>query len=74
MKVQNPNCDGGCCKSEAGEVRRFPIGGESCALLCKDCWENEKTYDAKATDWEDLYVYETRRTPSHPWIAQLASY
>ena len=44
MKKQNPNCDGGYCTREAGEVRRLPTGGNSAAILCRSCYEYEIAY------------------------------
>ena len=42
--THNPNCDGGYCKSEHGETRRLPTGGDSNALLCYHCYLHEMAY------------------------------
>lgn len=39
--IHNPNCDGSKCQSEHGEVRLLPTGGDSNAILCRACFDNE---------------------------------
>lgn len=44
--TENPNCDGGFCKTPAGEVRRYILNDAEAAFLCQDCWANENQYRA----------------------------
>ena len=40
----NPNCDGGRCRSETGEVRMLPIsinGSNLILIVCRDCYAHE---------------------------------
>lgn len=39
--TQNPHCDGSHCRASTGEVRVLPTGGDSNAILCRACYENE---------------------------------
>jgi hypothetical protein len=39
--IHNPNCDGDKCRSNTGEVRRLPTGGDGAAILCRACFDNE---------------------------------
>jgi hypothetical protein len=65
----NPNCDGGHCKSETGEVRVLPYSSDGNLIICKSCYDNEMRfrrdrnretgrliYDLPA--WETLTIYE----------------
>ena len=68
--VHNPNCDGDRCTHEKGEVRVHPTGGDSNAILCRECFQYEMAYrrirnrdlgnafQFKLCKWEDLRVYE----------------
>jgi hypothetical protein len=42
--THNPNCDGGQCRSETGEVRVYPLGGGGNLILCHACWTHENQY------------------------------
>lgn len=67
--MNNPNCDGGHCKTSRGQVRVLPTGGDSNAILCFACYLNEiafrkdrnrelaeeNRFDLPA--WLDLKVY-----------------
>lgn len=71
LKTENPNCDGGHCRTEFGEVRILPTGGESNAILCKNCFLYEMQYrryrnvllaEPAKFDlplWDDLEIYHT---------------
>lgn len=39
--MNNPNCGGGRCRQNTGEVRVFPTGGDSNAILCRACFDYE---------------------------------
>ena len=69
MTIQNPACDGsGPCT--LGEVRVFPTGGDSNAILCRSCFWREidyrmdrnkelgDAYKFKLPAWETLKVYK----------------
>ena len=71
--MNNPNCDGGVCKSAAGEVRVLPLGKDpnhGNLILCLGCFNHEMFWrrdrnrelgkDCKfdILKWEDLKVYE----------------
>ena len=43
--LHNPNCDGATCRSERGEVRRYPLGGRASLILCWSCWQAENAYN-----------------------------
>ena len=51
----NPNCDGGKCISETGEVRLLPHGEDSNLILCHDCFNHEINYrkarNRELADW-----------------------
>lgn len=67
--IHNPNCDGAHCRTGTGEVRKLPTGGDSNAILCRDCfrhedqWRRERNRELEASaqfdipTWEDLEVY-----------------
>lgn len=65
--IQNPNCDGDKCRSERGEVRVLPTGGDSNAILCRACFDNEIRFRRERNSsvatpfdlpaWETLKVY-----------------
>lgn len=69
--MTNPNCDGGYCTRETGEVRVLPTGGDSNAILCRACLEHELRYRRernrelaesckfKLPAWDSLKVYAT---------------
>lgn len=69
-RTHNPNCDGGHCRSETGEVRLLPLGGGANLILCRTCHEHELSYRRERNrelasnvrfdlpDWEDLEVYK----------------
>lgn len=42
--AQNPNCCGGNCCTDHGEVRVYPLGGGANLILCKCCWAHENRY------------------------------
>jgi hypothetical protein len=42
--AHNNNCDGSHCRSEAGEVRLYPLGGGANLILCHACWAHENRY------------------------------
>lgn len=66
----NPNCDGGNCVIETGEVRVLPTGGDSNAILCRACFAREIAFrrernrelssDCKfdLPTWDSLKVYK----------------
>lgn len=69
--MNNPNCDGDKCGiNKTGQVRVLPTGGDSNAILCRPCFENELRFrrdrnrelaDANKFDlptWESLRVYD----------------
>ena len=73
METHNPNCDGGHCRAEAGEVRTLPMSKEPYhgnLILCRAChvaeiaWRKgrnkELTGSAKfdTPKWEALEVYK----------------
>lgn len=41
--MDNPNCDGKGPHT-TGEVRRYPTGSNSAAILCLHCWAEENRY------------------------------
>lgn len=70
--MNNPNCDGPGPHS-GRQVRRYPIGGGSNAILCRACVARENRYRAERRadtanpvdpagfphqDWQTLKVYE----------------
>ena len=73
METQNPNCDGGHCRAETGEVRTLPMSAEpnhGNLILCHACYIAEiawrKSRNKELTDytkfdtpkWEVLEVYK----------------
>lgn len=73
MIAHNPRCDGAGPHSDNPEVRRYPLGGGSNAILCRACVNRENHYRAerradKANPvdpaafphqaWADLEIYE----------------
>jgi hypothetical protein len=42
--MHNPNCDGGHCRSNTGQVRVYALGGGANLILCSACWEHENKY------------------------------
>lgn len=69
--MQNNNCDGSHCLSDHGELRVLPTGGQSNAILCKNCYYNEiewrsmrnkeleKSCQFRLPPWESLKTYIT---------------
>lgn len=71
MSIHNPNCDGGRCLSDKGEVRVLPTGGDSNAILCRVCYSYEMHFRRERNasvlhpvctpfdlpEWETLKVY-----------------
>jgi hypothetical protein len=67
--MKNPNCDGEHCIKQRGEVRVLPTGGDSSAILCRECYWREMMFrhvrNEKLSDdckfsiptWESLRVY-----------------
>lgn len=61
----NPNCDGNKCRSNAGEVRLLPIGGDGNIIVCLACYESEMQYrrmsepgvPVSLPSWGSLKVY-----------------
>lgn len=65
----NPNCSGGHCRSETGEVRKYPYGGGANGIYCQACWAHENRYryergretgrpqDWPQLDWSTAEVY-----------------
>jgi hypothetical protein len=49
-EIHNPNCDGGQCANEQGEVRRLPwsyldqAGSGAALILCRACYEHEMAF------------------------------
>jgi len=41
----NPNCCGGHCWFDKGEVRVYPIGAGGNLILCRACWNHENAYN-----------------------------
>jgi hypothetical protein len=39
--MKNPNCDNEMCRTETGEVRVLPSGGDSNLILCRACFNYE---------------------------------
>lgn len=56
--VLNPNCDGGRCISDNGEVRVLPTGGGGNLLLCRQCFEHEKRAMDRLDNWDNLKPYQ----------------
>ncbi len=68
--MNNPNCDGGVCRSTRGEVRTLPYGGGGNLILCRACYEHEIQYRRERNKelaescrfdlptWDSLRVYE----------------
>lgn len=68
--MKNPNCDNRRCCSTKGEVRVLPIGGDSNAILCANCYYYEMGFrrernkalgtanQFKLPKWDDLEIYE----------------
>ena len=69
----NPNCCGGVCTCDTGEVRVLPIGSDpnhGILTLCRDCYMHEmnyrrernkklgKDFQYKLPSWESLEVYK----------------
>ena len=44
MSNLNPNCCGGHCREERGEVRVYPLGAGGNLILCHACWAHENRY------------------------------
>jgi hypothetical protein len=71
VEIHNPNCDGSHCRSEAGEVRTYPLGGGANLILCMSCWahenryrfergaETQRTEDWPQLNWNAASVYES---------------
>lgn len=71
--MTNPNCDGGHCTSETGQVRVLPTGGDSNAILCRSCYAHEMRFRRERNgsilhpvavpfdlpEWDNLKVYES---------------
>lgn len=45
--ADNPNCDGGHCLFDTGEVRVYPLGGGANLILCRACVGHENRYRAE---------------------------
>ncbi len=71
--LHNPNCDGGHCCTETGEVRVLPLPGGANLILCMTCyaremqWRKERNREL-STDaqydrpvWSDLTIYDVTR-------------
>jgi hypothetical protein len=66
---QNPNCCGGYCQFEQGEVRVLPLPKDSNLILCHACYRHEIAWRKQRNrelspdvrfplpDWESLEVY-----------------
>jgi len=60
----NPNCCGGHCRSETGEVRVYPLGGGANLILCSACWAYENHYRrTQGRDW----FRDPNAWPQHEW-------
>lgn len=71
MRNTNPNCSNDKCHCNNGEVRILPTGGDSNAILCRDCfdyemaWRRDRNKDLsedckfKLPMWSELGVYTT---------------
>lgn len=69
--MQNPDCQGGVCLSNKGEVRVLPAGGDANMILCRPCFFHEIAYrkernkqlgkdcQFRLPSWDSLKVYET---------------
>lgn len=67
--MKNPNCDNDKCAQADGEVRVLPTGGDSNAILCRECFLHEIRFRQyrnmgladdckfKLPRWEDLKIY-----------------
>lgn len=76
--MKNPNCDVGKCRTEGGEVRILPAGGDSNIILCRACLCQEINFridrnrnledSAKfpLPSWESLKVYLPATEPEEP--------
>lgn len=42
--MKNPNCDGGFCVLDEGEVKKYPIGDDQHMILCVYCWGHENQF------------------------------
>ena len=69
-EIHNPMCDGSHCRSDAGEVRLYPLGAGGNLILCHACWATENRYryergrETRAPEnwpqenWYEAKVYE----------------
>lgn len=67
--ADNPNCDGGHCRADTGEVRVYPLGGGANLILCRACVAHENAYRAErgrdtgrpadwpVLQWDELAIY-----------------
>ncbi len=69
---RNPNCDGGYCRTETGEVRVVPLSSGPQAgnlILCRGCFDRDIAWRRRRNmelapdaafdlpDWESLAIY-----------------
>ena len=66
------NCDGSGPHA-SGDVKLLPTGGDSNAILCRQCWENELAYRRDRNrslgvfaqfdlpSWQDANPYDTEQ-------------
>lgn len=59
---KNPNCSGGHCHTERGEVRVYPLGGGGNLILCHACWAHENRYRH-----ENRHRFAEGAWPQHDW-------
>lgn len=60
---RNPNCCGGHCREERGEVRVYPLGAGGNLILCHACWAHENRYRFNRA----LETGESTRWPQVDW-------
>lgn len=63
--THNPKCDSDNCRSEIGEVRLYPMGGEGNAILCHACWAHENIFRFNRGN----ETGEPQNWPQHNWHA-----
>jgi hypothetical protein len=69
MKIHNDACDGDRCRTQTGEVRVLPVGGNGNAILCISCFIHEMKFRRRfnleagadcalpLVKWESLKIY-----------------
>lgn len=68
MRADNPNCDGSGPHSDNPEVRLYPTGGGSNAILCHACVARENAYRA-ARRRDRANPVDPAGFPFQPWAS-----